>query len=119
MAPIVAPNILRNVKQFLRPQVSPPISWSTALTPTPRSTRHCSLLWHAMWVSRMSMAIAPLSGSCWKAILERGINRFPGICRRCYGVSVTNGLIDWATTKSLILELSEATAVALKTWEPQ
>ena len=31
-----------------------------------------------------------------------------------YGVSVTDGCIDWATTESLILELSEATAVALK-----
>ena len=27
-----------------------------------------------------------------------------------YGVSVTDGCIDWATTESLILELSEATA---------
>ena len=32
-----------------------------------------------------------------------------------YGVSVTDGCIDWATTESLILELSEATAAALKT----
>ena len=31
-----------------------------------------------------------------------------------YGVSVTDGCIDWATTESLILELSEATAAALK-----
>ena len=34
-----------------------------------------------------------------------------------YGVSVTDGCIDWATTESLILELSEATAAALKTRE--
>ena len=31
-----------------------------------------------------------------------------------YGVSVTDGCIDWATTESLIRELSEATAAALK-----
>ena len=31
-----------------------------------------------------------------------------------YGVSVTDGCIDWATTEALILELSEATAAALK-----
>ena len=31
-----------------------------------------------------------------------------------YGVSVTDECIDWATTESLILELSEATAAALK-----
>ena len=31
-----------------------------------------------------------------------------------YGVSVTDGCIDWATTESLILELSKATAAALK-----
>ena len=31
-----------------------------------------------------------------------------------YGVSVTDRCIDWATTESLILELSEATAAALK-----
>ena len=31
-----------------------------------------------------------------------------------YGVSVTDGCIDWATTESLILELSEATSAALK-----
>ena len=31
-----------------------------------------------------------------------------------YGVSVTYGCIDWATTESLILEMSEATAAALK-----
>ena len=31
-----------------------------------------------------------------------------------YGVSVTDGCIDWATSESLILELSEATAAALK-----
>ena len=31
-----------------------------------------------------------------------------------YGVSVTDGCIDWATTESLILELSEATAATLK-----
>jgi 3-deoxy-7-phosphoheptulonate synthase len=33
-----------------------------AVTPTPRRIRHCSPLWHAMWVSRLQMAIAPLSG---------------------------------------------------------
>ena len=31
-----------------------------------------------------------------------------------YGVSVTDACIDWATTESLILELSETTAAALK-----
>ena len=31
-----------------------------------------------------------------------------------YGVSVTDGCIDWATTESLILELSEVAAAALK-----
>ena len=31
-----------------------------------------------------------------------------------YGVSVTDGCIDWATTESIILELSKATAAALK-----
>ena len=31
-----------------------------------------------------------------------------------YGVSVTDGCIDWATTESLILALSEATAAVLK-----
>ena len=31
-----------------------------------------------------------------------------------YGVSVTDGCIDWVTTESLILGLSEATAAALK-----
>jgi 3-deoxy-7-phosphoheptulonate synthase len=31
-----------------------------------------------------------------------------------YGVSVTDGCIDWATTESLILELSEATSGALE-----
>ena len=31
-----------------------------------------------------------------------------------YGVSVTDGCIDWATTESLILELSKATADALR-----
>ena len=31
-----------------------------------------------------------------------------------YGVSVTDGCLDWATTESFILELSEAAAAALK-----
>ena len=48
--------------------------------------------------------------------LEAGNQTIPAdLSALRYGVSVTDGCIDWATTESLILELSEATAAALKT----
>ena len=47
--------------------------------------------------------------------LEAGNQAIPeNLSALRYGVSVTDGCIDWATTESLILELSEATAAVLK-----
>ena len=47
--------------------------------------------------------------------LEAGNQAIPeNLSALRYGVSVTDGCIDWATTESLILELSETTAAALK-----
>ena len=50
--------------------------------------------------------------------LEAGNQAIPGdLSALRYGVSVTHGFIDWAITDSLIFELSEVTAAALKTRE--
>ena len=47
--------------------------------------------------------------------LEAGNQAIPNdLSALRYGVSVTDGCIDWATTASLILELAEATAAGLK-----
>ena len=62
------------------------------------------------------MAIAPLSGLMLESHLEAGNQAIPGDLQALrYSMPVTDGFIDWATTESLILELSQATAAALKT----
>ena len=62
------------------------------------------------------MAIAPLSGLMLESHLEVENRAVPeDLSALSYALPVSDGFIDWATTESLILELSQATAAALKT----
>ena len=102
------------MKQTFRPRVFPPTSWSIAVTLSEKDPA----LQPAV-ARNVSEQIVDGNQSIIELMLEShleaGNQAIPDdLSALRYSVSVTDDCIDWATTESLILELSEATAAALK-----
>ena len=100
-------------KTWRKPQ-SRPTSWSIAVTLSEKDPALQPAV--ARNVSEQIVGgNQSVIGLMLESHLEAGNQAIPDdLSALRYSVSVTDDCIDWATTESLILELSEATAAALK-----